>query len=73
MVSLFHPWRCGCIWWIVCILLSNWLGGGEVMLSRSGVAAVVGGTFGVTVMEGIVTLGNYGATLGGDTGIPMSS
>ena len=38
------------------------------MLSRSGVAAVMGGTFGVTVMGGIVTLGNNGATLGGETG-----
>ena len=39
------------------------------MLSRSGVAAVMGGTFGFTVFGGIVTLGNYGATLGGETGI----
>ena len=38
------------------------------MLSWSGVAAVMGGTFGVTVMGGIVILENYGATLGGETG-----
>ena len=53
---------------IVCTLLSDWLGGGGVMLSRSGVAAVMGGTFGVTVMGGNVTLRNNGSTLGGDTG-----
>ena len=53
---------------IVCTLLFDWLGGGGVMLSRSGVAAVMGGTFGVTVMGGIVTLGNDGATLGCATG-----
>ena len=52
---------------IVCTLLSDWLGGGGVMLSWSGVAAVMGGTFGVTVIGGIVTLVNDGATLGGDT------
>ena len=49
-------------------MLSDWFGGGGVMLSRSGVAAVIGGTFGVTVMGGIVTLGNDGVTLGGETG-----
>ena len=38
------------------------------MLSQSGVAAVVGGTFGVTVIGGNVTLGNDGAALGGDAG-----
>ena len=38
------------------------------MLSRSGGAAVMGGTFGVTVMGVIVTLGNDGVTLGGETG-----
>ena len=38
------------------------------MLSWYGVADVMGGTFGVTVMGGIVTLGNDGATLGGKTG-----
>ena len=53
---------------IVCTLLSEWLGGGAVMLSWSGVSAVMGGTFGVTVMGGIFTLGNFGATLGGETG-----
>ena len=53
---------------IVCTLLSDWLGGGGVMLSRSGVATMMGGTFGVTVMGGIVTLGNDGATLGGEKG-----
>ena len=53
---------------IVCTLLSDWFGGGGLMLSRSGVAAVMGGTFGVTVMGGIVTLRNDGATLGGETG-----
>ena len=53
---------------IICTLLSDWLGGGGVMLSWSGVAALMGGTFGVTVMGGIVTLGNNGATLGGETG-----
>ena len=53
---------------IICTLLSEWLGGGGVMLSRSGVAAVMGGTFGVTVIGVIVTLGNDGATLGGATG-----
>ena len=37
------------------------------MLSWYGVADVMGGTFGVTVMGGIVTLGNDGATLGGET------
>ena len=39
------------------------------MLSRSGVSAFMGGTVGVTVMGGNVTLGNDGATLGGETGI----
>ena len=53
---------------IVCTLLSDLLGAGGVMLSRSGVAAVMGGTFVVTVMGGIVTLGNDGATLGGEKG-----
>ena len=38
------------------------------MLSRSGVAALMGGTFGVTVIGGIVTFVNNGATLGGETG-----
>ena len=53
---------------IICTLLSEWLGGGGVMLSRSGVTALMGGTFGVTMVGGIVTLGNDGATLGGETG-----
>ena len=53
---------------IVCILLSDWYGGGGVILYRSGVADVMGGFFGVTVMGGIVTLGNTGAALGGETG-----
>ena len=53
---------------ILCTLLSDWFGGGGVILSRSGAVAVMGGTFGVTVMGGIVTLGNNGATLGGATG-----
>ena len=53
---------------IVCTLLSDWFGGGGVMISRSDVVAVMGGTFGVTVMGGIVTLGNDGVTLGGETG-----
>ena len=53
---------------IICTLLSDWPSGGVVMLSRSGVATFMGGTFGVTVMGGIVTLGNEGATLGVETG-----
>ena len=38
------------------------------MLYRLVDAALMGGTFGVTVVSGIVTLGNYGATLGGEIG-----
>ena len=53
---------------IICNMLSDWLGGGGVMLSRSGVAALMGGAVGATVMGDVVTLGKYGATLGGDTG-----
>ena len=53
---------------ILCTLFSDWFGEGGVMLSRSGVAAVMGGNFGVIVMRGIVTIGNDGATLGGETG-----
>ena len=53
---------------IICDLLSEWLGGGEVMLSRSGVAALMGGAVGANVIGGVVTLGKYGATLGGETG-----
>ena len=52
---------------IVCTLLSDCLGGGGVMLSRSGVASVMGYTFDVTVMGGIFTLGNGGAALGVET------
>ena len=53
---------------IVCTLLSDWFGGGGAMLSRYAVAAVMGGTFGVTVIGGIVTLGNNGAFyIGQDT------
>ena len=54
---------------IVYTLLYEWLGGGGVMLSWSSVAAVMGGNFGVTVKGGIVTFGNDGGTLGGETGI----
>ena len=43
---------------IVCTLFSDWFGGGGVMISGSGVA----------VMGGIFALGNFGATLGGETG-----
>ena len=49
-------------------LLFDWLGGGGVILSRSDVAALMGGDVGATVMGGVVTLGNDGATLGGETG-----
>ena len=53
---------------IICNLLSEWLGGGGVMLSRLSVAALMGGAVGATVMIVVVTLGKYGATLGGETG-----
>ena len=53
---------------IICTLLSDWLGGGGVILSRSGVTALMDGNFGVTVIGGIITLGNDGSTLGGETG-----
>ena len=53
---------------IICNLLSDWLGGGGVMFSRSGVAALMGGAVGDTVMGCVVTLGKDGATLGGETG-----
>ena len=43
---------------IVCTLFSDWFGRGGVILSRSG----------VDKMGGIFTLGNFGATLGGETG-----
>ena len=58
---------------IICTLLSEWLGGGGVMLSRSGVTALMGGTVDVTVLGVIFTLGNYGATLGGETGSCVDS
>ena len=53
---------------IICDLLSHWLGGGEVMLSRSGVAALMGGAVCATVIGGVVTLGKDGSALGGETG-----
>ena len=37
------------------------------MLSHSGGAALMGGAIGATMMGGVVTLGKYGATLGGET------
>ena len=43
---------------IICTLFSDWFGGCGVKLSQSG----------VTVMGGILTLGNFGATLGGGPG-----
>ena len=43
---------------IICTLFSDWFGGCGVKLSWSGVA----------VMGGIFTLGNFGATFGGETG-----
>ena len=52
---------------IICNLLSGCLGMGGVMLSHSGVAALMGGAVGATVVGGFVTLGKYGATLGGET------
>ena len=51
---------------IICSLVSDWIGGGGVMLSRSGVAALMGGAVGATVMGGVVTLGKDGATLCGE-------
>ena len=53
---------------IICNLLSDWLGGGGVMFSRSSVATLMGGAVGATVMGGVVTLVNDGATLGGEIG-----
>ena len=53
---------------IIYNLLSDWIGGGGVMLSRSCVAALMGGAVGATVMGGVVSLGKYWATLGGETG-----
>ena len=43
---------------IICTMFSEWFGGVGVQLSRSGFA----------VMIGIFNLGNFGSTLGGDTG-----
>ena len=43
---------------IICTLFSDWFGGCGVKLSR----------YGVTVMGGIFTLGNFWATLGGGPG-----
>ena len=40
---------------IICNLLSDWIGGGGVMFSCSGVAALMGGAVGATVMGGVVT------------------
>ena len=53
---------------ILCNLLSDWLGGGGVMLYCLGVSALMGGAVGAIVMGGVLTLGKYGATLGGETG-----
>ena len=53
---------------IICNLLSEWLGGVGVMLSLLGVAALIGGAVGATVMGGVFTLGKHRATLDGDTG-----
>ena len=53
---------------IICNLLSDWLGGGGLMISRLGVAALMGGAVGATVMGVVVTIGKEGATLGGETG-----
>ena len=52
---------------IICNLLYDWLGRGGAMLSRSGVAALMGDAVGATVMVGVVALGKDGATLGGET------
>ena len=52
---------------IICNLLSDWIGMGGVMLSRSGVAALIAGAVGATVMGGVINLGKDGATLGGET------
>ena len=51
---------------IIFSLVPDWLGMGGVMISRSGGAALMGGTVGSTVMCGVVTLGKDGATLGGE-------
>ena len=52
---------------IIWNLLSDCLSWGGVMLSRSGVSALMGGAVGATVMGGIFTLGKDGSTLGGET------
>ena len=52
---------------IICSLVSDWIGMGGVMLSRSGGATLMGGAVGATVMGGVITLGKDGATLAGDT------
>ena len=51
---------------IIGSLVSDWLGIGGVMLSRSGVATLMGGAVGATVMGGAVTLGKDGAKIGGE-------
>ena len=51
----------------ICSLVSDWLDMGGVMLSRSGGATLMGGAVCATAMGGAVTLGKYGATLGGET------
>ena len=53
---------------IICSLLSDWLGRGGLILSRSGVSALMGVAVGATVMGGVVTLGKDGSALGGETG-----
>ena len=52
---------------IICNLVSDWLGIGGVMLTRTGGATMMGGAVGATVMGGVITLGTDGATLGGET------
>ena len=52
---------------IICSLVSDWLGMGGVMLTRTGCATVMGGAVGATMMGGVITLGKDGATLGGET------
>ena len=51
---------------IICNLVSDWLGMGGLMLSRSVGAALKCGAVGATVLGGVVTLGKDGATLGGE-------
>ena len=52
---------------IKCSLVSDWLGMCGLILTRLGVATVMGGAVGATMMGGVITLGKYGATLGGET------